>query len=213
MKKQKKLVALVLAALMVLALAACDSGSGSAGKVTGVYLSPSQLSYQNMRPQYNYYLTTFTQQEITLMDDNTYCLIVSSSTFSALELAESTNDAKGNERTNSITKYYGTYTSKVNDLDEDLTDVTLSAPTRVVKSYDQSYWLDTDNWNDTMGKAVTPADIDPNTGAAIPNPDAVPWTAQEFLDSVTFPETQVQVNTKTASFDFDTTFYAGGYGA
>ena len=42
-----------------------------------------------MRPQYNYYLTTFTQQEITLMDNNTYCLVLSSSTFSALELAES----------------------------------------------------------------------------------------------------------------------------
>ena len=60
---------------------------GACVEVTGVYLSPANLSYQNMRPQYNYYLTTFTQQEITLMDNNTYCLVLSSSTFSPLSLA------------------------------------------------------------------------------------------------------------------------------
>lgn len=163
-----------------------------------------------MRPQYNYYLTTFDQQEITLMDDNTYCLILSSACFSALELAESTNDAKGNERTNYITKFYGTYTSQVNDLDEDLLDVTLSAPTRVTRSQDQTYWLDTDNWNDDMGKAVIPAQIDPSTGAAVADPNATPWTAEQYLESVAYPETTVQLNTKTASFDFTPGFLVQG---
>lgn len=200
MKKYKKLVTLFLAAAMALSLAAC--GGKAAGKITGIYLSPAQLSYINMRPEYNYYLTTFTQQEITLMDDNTYCLEVSASTFSALELSESTSDAKGNERENSITKFYGTYTSQVNDLDEDLLDVTLAAPTRVVRSFDQLYWADTDNWNDAMGKAVTPTQTDPNTGAPIVDENAQPWTAQQFLESVAFPETTVQVNVKTSSFDF-----------
>jgi hypothetical protein len=202
MKKYAKIATLFLAMAMALSLAACSSGGKSAGKVTGIYLSPAQLDYSNMRPQYNYYLTTFTQQEITLMDDNTYCLVVSASTFSALELAESTNDAKGNERENSITKFYGTYTSQTNDLDEDLLDVVLSAPTRVVRSFDQLYWADTDNWSDAMGKAVIPAQTDPNTGAPIVDENAQPWTAQQFLDSVAFPETSVQVNTKTSSFDF-----------
>lgn len=198
----KKHLSIIMAvAIIVCMLTAC--GGSSSGKVTGIYLSPAQLSYKNMRPQYNYYLTTFTQEEITLLDDNTYCLVVSASTFSALELAESTNDAKGNERTNSITKYYGTYTSKVNDLDEDLLDITLSSPTRVSMSYDQTYWLDTENWSEDMGKAVIPpAGIDPNTGAAIKDEDAEPWTAQQYLESVAFPETTVQVNQKTASFDF-----------
>ena len=159
---------------------------------------------------HNYYLTTFDQQEITLMDDNTYCLILSSACFSALELAESTNDAKGNERTNYITKFYGTYTSQVNDLDEDLLDVTLSTPTRVVSSYDQTYWLDTDNWNDDMGKAVIPAQIDPSTGAAVADPNATPWTAEQYLESVAYPETTVQLNTKTASFDFTPGFLVQG---
>ena len=208
-KYAKRLAALALSALMVLALAACGGGSAG-GKTTGIYLTPGRLSYQNMRPQYNYYLTTFDQQELTLMDDDTYCLVISSSCFSALELAESTNDAKGNERTNYITKFYGTYTSQVNDLDEDLLDVTLSTPTRVVSSYDQTYWLDTDNWNDDMGKAVIPAQIDPSTGAAVADPNATPWTAEQYLESVAYPETTVQLNTKTASFDFTPGFLVQG---
>lgn len=201
----KKLLSIILAVAMVAVLLAGCGGSAASGnaKTVGVYLSPAELSYSNMRPQYNYYLTTFTQQEITLLDDNTYVAIVSASTFSALELAESTNDAKGNERTNSIVKFYGTYTSQVNDLDEDLLDVVLSAPTRVVESYDQTYWLDTDNWNDDMGKKVVPpTGVDQNTGAAIYDPDAQPWTAAQFLESLSFTGASIQVNQKTASFDY-----------
>lgn len=201
----KKLLSIILAVAMVAVLLAGCGGSAASGnaKTVGVYLSPAQLSYSNMRPQYNYYLTTFTQQEITLLDDNTYVAIVSASTFSALELAESTNDAKGNERTNSIVKFYGTYTSQVNDLDEDLLDVVLSAPTRVVESYDQTYWLDTDNWNDDMGKKVVPpTGVDQNTGAPIYDPDAQPWTAAQFLESLSFTGASIQVNQKTASFDY-----------
>lgn len=201
----KKLLSIILAVAMVAVLLAGCGGSAASGnaKTVGVYLSPAELSYSNMRPQYNYYLTTFTQQEITLLDDNTYVAIVSASTFSALELAESTNDAKGNERTNSIVKYYGTYTSQVNDLDEDLLDVVLSAPTRVVESYDQTYWLDTDNWNDDMGKKVVPpTGFDQTTGAPIYDPDAQPWTAAQFLESLSFTGASIQVNQKTASFDY-----------
>ena len=201
----KKLLSIILAVAMVAVLLAGCGGSAASGnaKTVGVYLSPAELSYSNMRPQYNYYLTTFTQQEITLLDNNTYVAIVSASTFSALELAESTNDAKGNERTNSIVKFYGTYTSQVNDLDEDLLDVVLSAPTRVVESYDQTYWLDTDNWNDDMGKKVMPpTGVDQNTGAPIYDPDAQPWTAAQFLESLSFTGASIQVNQKTASFDY-----------
>ena len=200
----KKFMSIILAAaLMACVLAGCGGDSAGGGKTTGIYLSPAKLSYSNMRPQYNYYLTTFTQQELTLMDDNTYCLIISSSQFSALELAEDTQDAKGNERANYITKLYGTYTSKVNDLDDDLLDITLTNPTRVVKSYDQTYWLDTGNWSDAMGKLVVPpSGYDPNTGAAIVDENAAPWTAAQYLESITLKTTSVQVNQKTASFDF-----------
>lgn len=198
----KKTLSIILAAAL-LVCALCSCGGAKAAKTTGIYLSPAKLSYSNMRPQYNYYLTTFSQQELTLNDDGTYCLILSSSTFSALELAESTNDAKGNERTNSITKIYGTYTSKPNDLDEDLLDVDLGAATRVVMSYDQTYYLDTDNWNDEMGKKVVPpTGIDQTTGAAIYDENAKPLTAAEYLAGIKFKPQSVQVNQKTASFDY-----------
>lgn len=204
MKKHMKLATLFLTMAMALSLASCSGGGSSAGgKVTGVYLSPANLSYSNMRPQYNYYLTTFTQQEITLMDDNTYCLVVSASTFSALELAESTNDAKGNERTNYITKIYGTCTSKPNDLDDDLVDVSLGKITRVVKSYDQTYFVDTAAWNDAMGKAVQPPiGTDPSTGAPIYDENAKPLTAEEYIASITLAETEIQVNNKLCTFDY-----------
>lgn len=197
----KKIIALALT-LVLAACLLCGCGAAEA-KVTGIYLSPAKLSYQNMRPTYNYYLTTFAQQELTLNDDGTYCLIVSSSTFSALELAESTSDAKGNERTNSITKYYGNYTSQVNELDEDLLDIVISAPTRIVMSNDQTYWLDTDNWTETMGKVVIPpAGIDMNTGAPIADENAEPWTAEQYLASKAFADVTIQANIKTASFDY-----------
>ena len=198
----KKLLSIILTVVLVACLfTAC--GAAEEAKVTGMYLSPAKLSYQNMRPTYNYYLTTFAHQELTILDDNTYCLIVSESTFSALELAESTNDAKGNERNNSVIKYYGTYTSKVNDLDEDLLDITISAPTRVVKTYDQTYWLDTDNWTDQMCKLVVPATgYDQTTGAPIYDENAEPWTAEQYLKSMAFSEVTIQANQKTFSFDF-----------
>lgn len=198
----KKLLSIILTVVLVACLfTAC--GAAEEAKVTGMYLSPAKLSYQNMRPTYNYYLTTFAHQELTILDDNTYCLIISESTFSALELAESTSDAKGNERTNSITKYYGTYTSQVNELDEDLLDITISAPTRVVKTYDQTYWLDTDNWTDQMGKLVVPATgYDQTTGAPIYDENAEPWTAEQYLKSMAFSEITIQANQKTFSFDF-----------
>ena len=202
----KKIITVLLAvAMLACTLTACggDAAAAKEAKTTGIYLSPAQLSYTNMRPQYNYYLTTFTQQELTLMDDNTYCLIISSSCFSALELAESTNDAKGNERTNYITKIYGTCTSKPNDLDEDLVDVSLGNITRVVKSYDQTYFVDTAAWNDTMGKAVQPPiGTDPTTGAPIYDENAKPLTAEEYIATITLAETEIQVNNKLCTFDY-----------
>ena len=194
---KKTLAIFLTVAMMSFMLVACGDSAAAAkeAKTTGIYLSPAQLSYSNMRPQYNYYLTTFTQQELTLMDDNTFCLIVSSSCFSALELAESTNDAKGNERTNFITKIYGECTSKPNDLDEDLVDVTLGKITRVVKSYDQTYYVDTANWNDAMGKAVqAPTGYDQT--------NAKPVTAEEYLVTYPMAETELQVNNKLCSFDY-----------
>ena len=80
--------------------------------------------------------------------------------------------------------------------------MTLAVPTRVVMSYDQAYWLDTDNWTDAMGKLVVPPTGYDDSGNPVRDPDAQPWTAQQYLESVAFPEITIQVNQKTASFDF-----------
>lgn len=206
MKKTMKKAALIFTAAAAVALCAVmfTACGGSSAAITGVYLSPAQLSYSNMRPGYNYYTTAFTQQELTLFDDNTYCFIVSSSLFSAVELPAEGQDAKGNERTNYITKYFGEYTSAVNDLDADLLDVTLAVPTRIVSAYDSSYYLDTDNWTDAMGSEVVPGTIDTSTGAIVKDPNATPWTAEQYLESAAFTETKVQLNTKQYSFEFVT---------
>lgn len=197
----KKVISIALAFVLVACLFAGCAGETKQAKITGVFLSPSELFYQNMRPEYNYYMTAFTQEELILNDDNTYCLIIASSAFSALELAESTNDAKGNERSNTIMMIYGACTSAPNDMDDHLLDVSLDSVTRVVKAYDQTYWLDTDNWTEDMGKRVIPTSYDEN-GQAVANPDAAPWTAEEYLASIVLAVTNLQVNVKHASFDY-----------
>lgn len=203
----KKIISVLLVVTLVACLFVGCGGSNTASaksnaKITGVFLSPSNLFYKNMRPEYNYYMTAFTQEQLILNDDNTYCLIISSSAFSALELAESTNDCTGNERANTMIMLYGSCTSKPNELDSDLLDVSLGKVTRVVSSYDQKYYLDTDNWNDTMGKAVTPPSGYDENGQAIKDPDAPKWTAQQYLESIVLATTEVQVNVKHASFDY-----------
>lgn len=202
----KKAISVILAAvILVCALASCSSGGGKAAsaKVVNMFLSPAQLSYQNMRPEYNYYLTSYAMEELTLLDDNTYCLQLMSATFSALELAESTNDAKGNERMNQVVKLYGTYTSQPNEFDDYYLDVSLSAPTRVVTSYDQSHWLDTDNWSEEMGLKVRPAtSYDQTTGNPVVDPDSPAVTAEEYLATITFQGADIQANRKSASFDY-----------
>lgn len=203
MKKFTKilLVALmtVTAAFACVALGAC---SGEA-KIKGVYLSPAEMSYVNMRPGYNYYLTTFTHQELTLNEDGTYCLIVSSSTFSAIELSETTQDAKGNERDNSIVKYYGKYTSAVNELDEDLLDITLQKPTRIIANKDGNYYIDTANWTEEMGKNTrVPSGYDTATGNPIIDENTPNQTAEGYLNLNAFNEVKAQANAKKALLDY-----------
>ena len=204
----KKKLAAILAILMLAAsLTACGGNGGTAApaeaKVVNMFLTPAQLEYRNMRPDYNYYLTAYSMEELTLLDDGTYCLQLMSATFSALELAESTSDAKGNERLNQVVKIYGTYTSKPNEFDDYYLDVTLSAPTRAVSCYDQTYWLDTANWTEEMGKRVRPAtSYDPTTGAPVVDPESPALSAEDYLKTITFQGAEIQANQKSATFDF-----------
>ena len=155
--KKLSLFALLISAAT---LASCGNGGGTTNcsvapeatqaKVTNAFLTQAKMTYNNMRPTYNYYLTTFSFQELELYSDNTYKLSISSSTFTAIELPQEGNAAKGNENANSLISYMGKFTSKVDDLDDKTLIVTFEAPTRIFGTADDNGFIDTDNWTSTM---------------------------------------------------------------
>ena len=122
------------------------------GKLQHTFISTATLTYNNMRPTYNYYLTTFSFQTLELYDNASYRLTISSSTFSAVILPEEGNAATGNERANSLLSYWGSYTAKVDELDDEALLVDISAPTRTVGVDDEKGFIDTDNWTENMKK-------------------------------------------------------------
>ncbi|MDR1094195.1 MAG: hypothetical protein LBL66_08630 [Clostridiales bacterium] len=110
MKTRNKRIWFTLGAAVMLAatafgLAACGGKTPAKADVTGAYITMPRMAYANMRPTYNYYTVTYTFQQLTTYSDGTYCLAVSSSTFSALELPEEGSGGKGNARDTSLTYY------------------------------------------------------------------------------------------------------------
>ena len=128
------------------------SGSQASSEVAVKYqlLSPGKMTYQNNRPTYNYYVTTFTQEFLTIFEDNTYALTVSIVSFSAVILPETGNDATANERTNSLVTYYGTCTYEFDEfVDTDLV-IQLSASTGMSGNVDDKGYFDTFHWTERM---------------------------------------------------------------
>ena len=70
----KTKLTLILCVVLALCLVAgCgEAKEAPAAKITGVYLSPASYEYNNMRPDYNFYLLSYAQSEVTLYDNNTY---------------------------------------------------------------------------------------------------------------------------------------------
>lgn len=191
MKKSNLSLALAAISLGALSLTSCGEKTVN---LTGAYLSPAVLSYINVRPEFNYYMTTFTFQELETYDDNTYVLTVSSSMFSGLVLPDVGNDATGNERENSMKKYFGTYTAKDDDLDPGTLNITLSTPTRYVNVFDSLMYYDTANWTDAMAQAAGKK--------AEGSEEVTPCTAEEYLAAVAFKETVISVTKETYSFTY-----------
>ncbi len=157
--------------------------------LTGAYISPAVLQYQNSRPAYNYYLTTFSFETIQLYSDNTYCLTLDSSCYSGLVLPDSGNDATGSARESSVTRYYGTCTQKTNELDEDTLDVSLATPTRIVRNFNSNFYVDSENFHPVTG-----------TGAYF---NKVTYeTKEDFMKALAFKPVDVSVSKTAASFDF-----------
>lgn len=157
--------------------------------LTGAYISPAVLQYQNMRPANNYYVTTFSFETIQLYSDNTYCLTLDSSCFSGVFLPDVGNDATGSARESSVTRYYGTCTQKTNELDEDTLDVSLATPTRIVRNFNSNFYVDSENFHPVTG-----------TGAYF---NKVTYeTKEDFMKALAFKPVDVSVSKTAASFDF-----------
>lgn len=157
--------------------------------LTGAYISPAVLQYQNMRPTNNYYVTTFSFETIQLYSDNTYCLTLDSSCFSGVVLPDVGNDATGSARESSVTRYYGTCTQKTNELDEDTLDVSLATPARIVRNFNSNFYVDSENFHPVTG-----------TGAYF---NKVTYeTKEDFMKALAFKPVDVSVSKTAASFDF-----------
>lgn len=157
--------------------------------LTGAYISPAVLQYQNMRPANNYYVTTFSFETIQLYSDNTYCLTLDSSCYSGLVLPDSGNDATGSARESSVTRYYGTCTQKTNELDEDTLDVSLATPTRIVRNFNSNYYVDSENFHPVTGKGAYMNEVTYET-------------KEDFMKALAFKPVNVSVSKTAASFDF-----------
>lgn len=154
------------------------------------YVSEGKLEYMNMRPTYNYYMTTFKFEVIDLYSDNTYCLTHSSSTFSGLILPEEGNDATGNEKENNITKYFGTYSKAADEIDEDTSHLTLNTPNRIVENYDSQFFADTADF-----KPVQAKDIQGRVSATYN-------TATEFYQAYAFNKKEVTLTKGRAAIKY-----------
>lgn len=163
--------------------------------ITGSYMSNASLGYKNMRPNYNYYITIMNQQVLDLLDSTHYCFSIYSTSYSGLVLPEEGNDAKGNDRANYVLSFYGTYTKKANDLDESMSDISLSAPSRVTLNYDGVYYVDSDNWDDA---AKTHTQFKDYTTQE----DKQYASGSEYLNSFNTKATSITVTEGTANFDF-----------
>ena len=156
MKKASPFI-LLLASATLLSCGANNGGAEqkAAANLEHVFAAEQKLIYSNNRPDYNYYETTFVFQELELYSDKTYKLTESSCTFSALELPETGNGAKGNAKGKSLFSYYGKYSATVNDLDDTGLDIVFETPTRFAgfrlgSIIETNGVIDTDDWTDTM---------------------------------------------------------------
>lgn len=194
MKLKKALIAALSATVVMaaaLGMAACDGGAATQ---TGAYLSENNLTYSNFLPQYNYFTATSTTQQLDTFDDDTYCLTITTSTYSNIKLGPDvpTGEETWNDRGQTITRYYGTCTVEADPSDETLSFVTISTPTRVVYSSFGSQYFDTDNWTQTMTDATAGED-----GSTM---DAAAYLTSKVEN---FPASGIEIMVNLSMYSFD----------
>ncbi|AIQ31387.1 MULTISPECIES: hypothetical protein [Paenibacillus] len=192
-KTVKKAFTAICAMALLIGITACGNGEKSSGssELTGYYASGTNVEFMSAYPEHTFKQATFGVQNIETFADNTYCLTSTETFYSgALEFAD---DGKYDvvPRGANITKYYGTLTST----DEGgLITLELSKPTAVIANSSYSAganpigYVNTKAWTDEMGTAVG------GEGPAL--------TAEEYLETVAFPEASIIVDGAKASFDY-----------
>lgn len=157
MKKfTKKILVALVAVMAVVCLSVSLAACGGEKKPTATYMSDCKYTYSNMAPTYNYRVLTFIGEQIEVYEDDTYCLTINAVSYSNVTFGENiaTGKETANPQTNTIDKYYGTYTSTT-DSEGDIT-LKLEKPTRVVSYSKGRIVLDSDaSWTEEMAKAVT----------------------------------------------------------
>jgi len=198
MKTIKSFFVLSLIAVSTAAFVSCGS-SEPAAKLDAAYITPSQLTYMNVRPNYNYYITTFSYESLELYSDSSYIFTVNSATYSGLVLPEVGNGATGSARDAFTKTYYGTFTSADNSLDADTLDVTISAPTRYTflgvgsMTLSNNYFYDSANWTEDMNTKLDRKDESENP---------ITVTGEDYLKENAFVETTVSVSKINFTFDY-----------
>lgn len=208
MKIKKLIVAVACATAAVAAAAMLSACSGGGATSTGTYLSENELTYANFLPEgKNYYFATSTTQQLDTFSDNTYCLTITTSTYSNISLGPdvATGDETWNDRGQTITRFYGSCTVEADPSDDTLSFVTISAPSRVVFASFGSVTLDTGSWTEAMTEAATTLASNPLGGLGIQLGEDETVSADMLLEAKVgeFPTDgiEIMVNLSACSFD------------
>ena len=170
MKIKKLIVAVACATAAVAAAAMLSACSGGGATSTGTYLSENELTYANFLPEgKNYYFATSTTQQLDTFSDNTYCLTITTSTYSNISLGPdvATGDETWNDPGQPITRFYGSCTVETDPSDDTLSFVTISAPERVVFASSGYPTLDTANWTEEMTESAVNLAGQPQGGLGV----------------------------------------------
>lgn len=206
--KFKQIFLALIAAAGIFSITSC-SGAKSA-TLNNMYVSDMNTQYQNMRPGYNFYIFIERYQTLEVYSDNTYVFTVSTTTVSALDLAESGNDYTASPTLMAQQKFYGTYTSAVDELDEETTNYELAAPTRYTLvqygSQTGNKFFDTANWTETMSEEAGADENDAplyTTGEAYLNQEVTNPLTQTTTSLIWKEAITIAVSETTHQFDFD----------
>ena len=193
-KKRTKAMILATAILTTgLLVTGCGSAtSGGAGSLEGYYQSTQNVDFLSAYPEYTFKQATFGTESIEVYSDGTYCLTNTTSSFSGDLLFNDDGTHSEVPRGDGSMRFYGTYEKTE---DSGLLTLKLSAPTSVVVGSIYSVgdtealgYLNTQAWTDEMGSRV--------------GGESGSMTAEEYLESVSYPEMDVIIDTSTGSFDY-----------